>query len=97
MNILPIVFLRLLHCKCVHLLLYSFIYVVYYSIVYYYFAMQPLAQEFPSGLIKFDLSLSYVRSQSAKTVTHITRCYFTTEGTANVRFYPPFCFTAPGK
>jgi len=50
-----------IHCKFVHLLFYLYYSIVYFSIVYYSIAMQPLAQEFPSGLIEFYLILSYLR------------------------------------
>jgi len=60
-------FLRLIHCKCVHLLLY-FIILLFITLLFiilllclccWYFE-QTLAQEFPLGLIKFYLILFYL-------------------------------------
>jgi len=63
LNILPIFFLRLIHCKLIVLFDYS---IVYYSVVIlllclccWYFD-HPLAQEFTSGFIKLYLILSYI-------------------------------------
>jgi len=63
LNILPIFFLRLIHCTFVNVFVYFIIllFIILLLCLCCWYFEQRLAQEFPLGLIKFDFISSYLQ------------------------------------